>query len=92
MLLAARLDHNELREWVERELNGYPSADVLPPYRRGGEVPVLADFAGPYGSERRNERLPPLAVLPSELVNAADGWPVAEAGVGSAAVVVAQKR
>lgn len=30
-LLAARLQNDELRSWVARELNGYESADELPP-------------------------------------------------------------
>ena len=32
-ILAARLSHQELRNWVEKELNGYKSSDVIPQYR-----------------------------------------------------------
>ena len=57
-----------------------------------GETAHLRDDRGalercpyPSGPERR------LGVLPREVVNAADGWPVAEAAVGSPAVVVADE-
>lgn len=32
-LLAARLDHAELAQWVGYELGGYPNGAALPPYR-----------------------------------------------------------
>lgn len=33
LILAARLDNQSLREWAERELNGYPDEASLPNYR-----------------------------------------------------------
>ncbi len=32
-VLAHRLQHDELNQWVEYELNGYPSFDIIPDYR-----------------------------------------------------------
>lgn len=32
-ILATRLGHARIKEWVDHELNGYPSKDDLPPYR-----------------------------------------------------------
>src|SRR5262245_11957783 len=32
-LLAARISHQQLGEWVDLELNGYPAIDSLPNYR-----------------------------------------------------------
>jgi hypothetical protein len=30
-ILASRLDHEQFKEWVIHELDGYPNASVLPP-------------------------------------------------------------
>ncbi len=66
MVLAARLDHAELKTWVDSELNGYPSADELPPYRRGGQVPVVGGFRGP-GNSGGDQPIPPAVVADEEL-------------------------
>lgn len=60
-ILAYRLGHEPLSEWVDHELNGYPDLDELPEYRSISSV-VLGDFAGPFGSGSRNHPIPPLAV------------------------------
>jgi hypothetical protein len=44
-VLAYRLDNAKLSEWVEAELNGYPSAETVPPYRRF-PTEVRGDFVG----------------------------------------------
>ena len=33
LVLSARLQHDQLREWAQLELNGYPGDASLPPYR-----------------------------------------------------------
>ncbi len=73
-VLAARLDHQPLRDWVDWELNGYPSFDELPPYRQGGEVPVLGDFGGPFGSGQRNRPLPSWAIKDKDMRKALFEW------------------
>lgn len=43
-----------------RELNGYPkdSRDELPPYRSTKAAEVVGDFAGAFGSQMKNGRIP----------------------------------
>lgn len=50
-ILAARLDHQPFAEWVEWELNGYPSdqVDRLPAYRRLQNVEARGNFSGGFG-------------------------------------------
>src|SRR5690348_8010178 len=62
LLLAARLDHAPLREWVENELNGYASSDLVPPYRAKREVRVRGDFSGPMGYWWQGAEIPKAAV------------------------------
>jgi hypothetical protein len=63
-LLAARISHQEFAEWVDRELNGYPSIKDLPDYRV-----VRVDSYGSFiGSFSRADKLQiPVSVLPKEL-------------------------
>src|SRR6266536_2696812 len=49
MVLAARLDNQMLRDWADRELNGYPDDAPLPPYRAARPARVLGSFSGPLG-------------------------------------------
>jgi hypothetical protein len=60
-LLAARVGHDELAAWVQRELNGYGAKD-LPDYRKVGAVTVLGTFSGPFQSGVRNQPLTPMNV------------------------------
>lgn len=60
-VLAARLGHEELSQWVDRELNGYESRDELPPYRIV-HAEARGDFVGSFGRALRNAPIPPLAV------------------------------
>ncbi|MEM6754445.1 MAG: hypothetical protein AAF630_15920 [Cyanobacteria bacterium P01_C01_bin.38] len=48
-ILAARLSHQELRNWVEKELNGYKSSDVIPRYRILKNLGSRGDFIGLFG-------------------------------------------
>jgi hypothetical protein len=63
-ILAAKLDHPGFAEWVEWELNGYPSdqPDLLPPYRKLRNLAVKGSFAGPAGSGMNNVPIPPACV------------------------------
>ena len=87
--VGAESTFTEIGEWTREALQRWNLADkhveLHAKKLRGPEIRQVCEMLAERGDVR-------LAVLPSELVNAADGWPVAEAGVGSAAVVVAQKR
>lgn len=63
-LLAARISHQEFAEWVDRELNGYPTIKELPNYRV-----VRVDSYGSFiGSFSRADKLQiPVSVLPKEI-------------------------
>jgi hypothetical protein len=63
-ILAARLGSAEFGEWVERELNGYATAEELPKYRILA-VRSLGHFAGPLGSGLRNAPIP-RSTIPKE--------------------------
>ncbi|MGD0597577.1 MAG: hypothetical protein ABSA64_08675 [Sedimentisphaerales bacterium] len=57
-VLAARLGNSEFKEWIEHELNGYPSKDELPKYRIL-KVQSSGHFSGPFGSGYRGVLIPP---------------------------------
>ena len=61
-ILAARLGSSEFSQWVESELNGYPSADLLPSYRVLN-VESYGNFVGPFQTMIKNVPLPP-SLLP----------------------------
>ncbi|WP_419657661.1 hypothetical protein Dvar_68100 [Desulfosarcina variabilis str. Montpellier] len=63
-ILAARLHHAELDQWVENELNGYPSHDTLPKYRMI-ECSAIGNLGGPFGAEMRNITIP-VSCLPEK--------------------------
>lgn len=56
-VLAARLGNEKFSQWVDAELNGYPSPESLPDYR---VVFVISKghFSGPSGSGLRNGDIP----------------------------------
>lgn len=66
LVLAARLQHEPLRDWAQLELNGYPPDAPLPPYRPKITAHVLGNFSGPFGSGARNMNLPE-SVIPEDL-------------------------
>lgn len=52
--MASRLQTQELASWVSHELDGYPDAVELPPYRGPFNIHVLGHFVGPFGAELKN--------------------------------------
>lgn len=65
LLLASALSSEELRQWVDRELDGYRDVERVPDYRRLS-TRALGTFRGPFGSGINNAAIPP-ACLPEEL-------------------------
>jgi hypothetical protein len=63
-LLAARISHQEFAEWVDRELNGYPSINDLPDYRVV-RVDSYGAFIGTFSQASKLQI--PVTVLPKEL-------------------------
>lgn len=63
LVLASTLKNSSLKIWASNELNGYPSPDVLPPYR---VIPIVARgfFLGPFQAQIRDQPLPPIALEP----------------------------
>lgn len=57
-VLAARLGNSDFKNWVEHELNGYPSKDELPEYRVLN-VQSRGNFSGPFGSGFQSVQIPP---------------------------------
>jgi AbiTii len=57
-VIASRMELGQLDDWVEHELNGYPSAVPLPTYRGPFPAEVRGDFGGPFGSGIKNGLLP----------------------------------
>ena len=64
-VLSARLDHQPLKDWIEKELNGYGVADDLPPYRTLTNLGSRGDFFYSFGRGYRNLPIPLLS-LPKE--------------------------
>ncbi|MDI2594316.1 hypothetical protein POF45_23200 [Pseudomonas sp. 681] len=63
-LLAARISHPLLNEWVDRELNGYPDIKSLPDYR----VVRVDSYGSFHGGLRQANRLQiPVGILPEKL-------------------------
>lgn len=66
----AELAHDAGREWVERELAGYPAGTAVPRYR---DVPCMVEgrFAGPDGAQE-------IAPLPTQHLSRGDRAPIRE--------------
>lgn len=64
-VLAARLRNPDFKEWVERELSGYPSHENLPEYRII-HVNSKGHFSGAFQSGLRNADIP-MVCMPEEL-------------------------
>lgn len=60
-ILAARLHYDDFSNWVDMELQGYPSRDALPVYRVL-RAQSFGHFSGPFGSGLRNAIIPPMAI------------------------------
>jgi len=56
-ILAQRLQSEELRDWINYEINGYVGDVDVPPYRIVSSQ-ALADIFGPLGAEQRNMPIP----------------------------------
>jgi len=63
-ILAARLGNAKFKEWIDFELNGYPSNAKLPTYRILN-TKSFGDFCGPFGEGAKNLPIPP-SCLPEE--------------------------
>jgi hypothetical protein len=63
-ILAARLGNTKFKEWVDFELNGYPSKEQLPIYRILN-TKSFGTFCGSFGSGANNAPIPP-SCLPKE--------------------------
>lgn len=71
-IVAARVETPVLEEWVEHELNGYPTEGPLPDYRARHDVEVRGDFTGPYGSSMTAALIPPSSIVPKTSVDLSD--------------------
>ena len=58
-ILAYRLRHDEFKNWVDSELNGYPDEDSIPCYRRY-QTHSYGDFFGSLGRHMTNAPIPTL--------------------------------
>jgi hypothetical protein len=64
-ILAARLGHEKLKQWVNLELNGYGSEDVLPPYRVLKDLNLVGDYQDhAFGGTRKNIPIPLQSLKP----------------------------
>jgi hypothetical protein len=63
-ILAARLGSPEFKAWVDHELNGYPGADTVPPYRVL-RLQSYGSFVGAFGRRASNMPIPP-SCIPKE--------------------------
>lgn len=61
-ILAARLEHEPFKSWVNSELNGYPSNNNLPTYRILRNIELYGDFYNSYGSGIANAHIPSLNI------------------------------
>lgn len=87
-ILAARLENEAFKSWVEKELNGYKTKRELPEYRIL-HVQSHGHFLGPLGRELRNAPIPP-SCLPEEYREIATTAYLME-GIGTYASLVKDK-
>jgi hypothetical protein len=57
LVLAHTLKNDRLKEWAEKELNGYDNTDAVPEYRITGAI-AKGSFLGPLGTQIHNQPLP----------------------------------
>ena len=60
-VLAVRANISELENWVDHEINGWPTSKDIPEYRGPFDAIVLAHISGPMGAGYENYPLPPEA-------------------------------
>lgn len=87
-ILAYRLGNTELRDWVERELDGYPDSSDVPEYRITDVIP-RGHFSGPFGSAINNADIPVLS-LPENMRTIAEVFHFPH-GIGTLESMVASK-
>jgi hypothetical protein len=63
-VLAARLQNDQLLNWLNMELEGYPTVDLLPDYRCI-KVQSYGNFYGAFGLQLKNALIPP-STMPDE--------------------------
>lgn len=73
-VLAYRLENDELKTWVQHELNGYPADEALPSYRRLS-LSLTGTFLGAFGSSLRGVPIVP-AALPKPLADLVKDHPL----------------
>jgi AbiTii len=66
-VIASRTGSGKLAEWVDRELEGYASAEALPRYRGPFVVAALGHFIGPF-RELQNFAIP-VTTFPEDMRN-----------------------
>ncbi|MEA2007371.1 MAG: hypothetical protein U9O20_04415 [Patescibacteria group bacterium] len=64
LVLASRLDSEELKDWANKELNGYENKEELPDYRVI-QVQSKGDFSGAFQSGLKNANIP-LCYIPKK--------------------------
>jgi hypothetical protein len=62
LVLASRLQNDELREWATQELRGYSAGADRPPYRKRFFTNVLGNFNGGFGAVMKNAGIPQFSV------------------------------
>lgn len=87
-ILAARLEHQPFKNWIEKELNGYDSDDTIPPYRILTDLQSRGNFSGSFGSGAKNVPIP-LLNIPKEFHEYFNQISVLE-GVGAVESLVEQ--
>lgn len=65
LVLATRLEHDPLKEWVRHELDGYPQQVELPPYREGFATQLRGNFNN--GAWEASNQHVPIGALPEEM-------------------------
>jgi hypothetical protein len=57
-VLAYKINSDEIKDWVEGELNGYSDESQLPDYRAAKRFQIKGHFRSNYGHEVRNADIP----------------------------------
>lgn len=60
-LLAARLKNEQFKQWVQSELDGYPSGTEVPDYRKF-HCQCFGHFSGPFHSGMRDAPIPEMCI------------------------------
>ncbi|MGA2801691.1 MAG: hypothetical protein ABSE97_04890 [Verrucomicrobiota bacterium] len=61
-VLAQRLKNEEFKQWVDYELNGYPSSQSIPDYRYLKHCICCGNFISPVGHQLSNAQIPMLNI------------------------------